>query len=81
MTVLRAPLRGEIIGTVRGWMREVSLMSIVYLWNAQAMKLHVNVEGGFGPTWELQHRECVEMFMRTIDHDHFGQVAIRTMSR
>jgi hypothetical protein len=26
---------------------------------AAAIKLHVNVEGGFGPTWELQHTEAV----------------------
>ena len=34
---------------------------------ATALKLHVNVEGGFGPTWALQHASTVEAILAAVD--------------
>ena len=34
---------------------------------ATAVKLHVNVEGGYGPTWQLQHRETLASLLAAVD--------------
>ena len=34
---------------------------------AAAVKLHINVEGGFGPGWELQHREATAALFAAAD--------------
>jgi hypothetical protein len=36
---------------------------------AAAVKLHVNYEGGFGPSWELQHKNTVKLLFQAADNE------------